>query len=414
MAKARSDSARCVVVGGGPAGMMLGLLLARAGIDVVVLEKHADFLRDFRGDTVHASTLTLLDELGLGEQFAQLPHQLEKRVEIVFDEGSLAQDFDRLPGRHQHIALVPQWDFLGLLADAGRESPHFDLVMSAEVEELIDQSGTVTGVRYLDRDTGERHDLTADLVVGCDGRHSKVRSALGMPLKSIGAPFDCLYVRLPRDASDQPNSIVRFSAIGGLVLINRGDYWQAGILIPKGAARAALADDAGQLRRTITELAPFLADAAAELDASSVATLEVKLERLRRWWAPGALCIGDAAHAMSPIAGVGINLAIQDAVATARMLAPALRGGTLTTRDLRAVQKRRTLPTMVTQALQQSAQRHFISASLSGNPEPLRMPLLMRAINRLPVFSGLFGRLVAIGLRPEALAASLIRNGAAR
>jgi 2-polyprenyl-6-methoxyphenol hydroxylase-like FAD-dependent oxidoreductase len=273
-------------------------------------------------------------------------------------------------------------------------------VMSAELRTLRRDGDHVTGVDYLDRDTGELHELSADLVVGCDGRHSTVRDQLQLPGRVLGSPFDCLYVRMPRQDSHPANTVIRFSSLGGLVLIHRGYYWQAAILIPQGAAATTLADDARSARETIRTLAPYLTEEAAALDASKIATLETRLDRLKRWWAPGALCIGDAAHAMSPIAAVGVNLAIQDAVATANLVGPALRRGHVTGRELAAVQRRRTPPTVFTQALQRSAQKKFYVHPETGRP-PLRVPQPLRTLRHLPFFPHLLGRLVGIGLRPE-------------
>jgi 2-polyprenyl-6-methoxyphenol hydroxylase-like FAD-dependent oxidoreductase len=397
--------ADCVVVGGGPAGVVLGLLLSRCGVDVVVLEKHADFLRDFRGDTVHASTLGLVDELGLGERFAALPHRVEQRVEIVFDDGRVAPQFGRLPGRHQHIALVPQWDFLAMLVDAARESPKFRIVMSAEVEDVLRENGRVAGVRWVDRATGAGHELRADLVVGCDGRHSRVREILALPRRDLAAPFDCLYARLPMHDSDPDRTMVRFSARGGVVMVNRNTYWQVAVLIGKGDP-----DAAGLMRRSIRTLAPVLADRVDAVTAADIARLEVRQDRLRRWWAPGALCIGDAAHAMTPVAGVGINLAIQDAVAAARILVPPLRAGSVTDRDLAAVQRRRIVPTVLTQALQRETQRRAIVTPARDPDEtrpPLRVPQPLRTLRHVPGFLHLFGRVVALGLQPEHLTGPL-------
>ncbi|MBB3732882.1 2-polyprenyl-6-methoxyphenol hydroxylase-like FAD-dependent oxidoreductase [Nonomuraea dietziae] len=264
------------------------------------LEKYPDFLRDFRGDTVHASTLNLLDQLSLGDRFAALPQQREQRLTMEFDDGAITEDFSRLPGRHQHIALVPQWDFLNLLANAAAESPHFHLAQHAEVIDLLRQGGRVRGVRYTDKDTGRTSELAAPLVVATDGRHSTVRDLLGLRPRSSATPHDCLYVRIPRLPGDPDGTFLRFSATGGLIMINRGDYWQAALLIGKDTAQDALADDGAWTRRAIARLAPYTSERMAAIGAADIAVLQIRSDRLARWWVPGALLIGDAAHAMSP------------------------------------------------------------------------------------------------------------------
>ncbi|GAA5037506.1 2-polyprenyl-6-methoxyphenol hydroxylase-like FAD-dependent oxidoreductase [Thermocatellispora tengchongensis] len=410
MGSIANTSMACVVAGGGPAGMVLGLLLARSGVDVAVLEKHPDFLRDFRGDTVHASTLGLLDELGLGARFAVLPQQRERRLTMWFDDGALIEDFGRLPGRHQHIALVPQWDFLNLLAEAGRESPHFHLAQNAEVTGLIRRGGAVGGVRYTDRDTGRTHELHTPLVVGTDGRHSTVRELAGLRPRASAAPHDCLYVRIPRLPGDPEGTFLRFSSSGALIMINRGDYWQAALLIGKGTADAARAGDGAWTRRTIARLAPYTRERMEAIGADDIAALQIRIDRLSRWWVPGALLIGDAAHAMSPIAGVGINLAIQDAVAAARILLPGLRRGRVGTGDLARVQRRRWWPTVITQAAQRSAQERFVAASIAGDDRPaapLRIPQPLRTLRHWRGFPYLMGRVVGFGVRPERLTGPL-------
>ena len=319
-----NERTTCLVVGGGPAGMVLGLLMARAGVEVTVLEKHADFLRDFRGDTVHASTLALLDELGLGERFARIPHRLLDRMQVQLDNGSFpVADLRRLPGAHQHIALVPQWDLLDLLADAAGEEPTFTLRRNAEARELLYDGHRVAGVRYVDRETGAEHELRASVTVACDGRGSTVRAAAGLRPRSFGVPMDVWWFRLPRRDDDPPGGVGRFTRGHFCVLIDRGDYWQCAYLIRKGSDAALRAAGIEELRRRFATLLPWLGDRVDSLRSwDDVRLLDVRLERLRRWDRDGLLLIGDAAHAMSPVGGVGINLAVQDAVAAARVLGP--------------------------------------------------------------------------------------------
>ena len=395
---------RCCVVGGGPAGMVLGLVLARCGVEVVVLEKHADFLRDFRGDTVHASTLTLLDELGLGERFAAITHRRIDRFRVGLPSGTFTlAELDRLPGRHRHIALAPQWDLLDLLADAGRDEPGFDLRMSTEVTGLVrGPGGRVTGVRYRTAD-GATGELAADLVVAADGRGSATRDAAGLRPRSFGVPMDVWWFRLPREESDDAGALFRIGTGRGMVLIDRGDYWQCAYLIPKGRDAVMRARDIGALHADIADLVPWLAARAPTIASwDEVKLLSVRLNRLRRWWVDGLLCIGDAAHAMSPVGGVGINLAVQDAVAAARILAPRLRAGRPGRWALARVQLRRWLPTAVTQGAQRGAHRAVIGPMLAGTVQSTtRPPVPLRVLRRVPVLRRALGYGVAIGLRPE-------------
>jgi 2-polyprenyl-6-methoxyphenol hydroxylase-like FAD-dependent oxidoreductase len=381
----------CAVVGGGPAGMVLGLLLARAGVEVTVLEKHADFLRDFRGDTVHASTLTLLDELGLGERFAALPQRRMDRTQVQLDGGTAqVADLGRLPGDHQHIALVPQWDFLDLLADAAEEEPAFTLRRRAEVVGLLRDGGRVVGVRYRDRSDPDRgdsdsdsdregadvasgeHDLHATLTVACDGRGSAVRAAAGLRPRSFGVPMDVWWFRLPRQAGDPEGGVGRISVGEFMVMIDRGEYWQCGYLIRKGSDARVRAAGIEAFRSRLVRLVPWVADRVDHLRSfDDVRLLDVRLDRLRRWYADGLVFIGDAAHAMSPVGGVGINLAVQDAVAAARLLAPALRaGGPVPRRRLLRVQLRRWWPTALIQGGQRLAHRGLVGRALSRAPDP--------------------------------------------
>ncbi|MFC7675576.1 FAD-dependent oxidoreductase [Mycolicibacterium sp. GCM10028919] len=391
----------CLVAGGGPAGMMLGLLLARAGVDVTVMEKHADFLRDFRGDTVHASTLRLLDELGLGQQFAALPHRMIEGVNATIQDTTLHIDLRRLPGPHKHIALVPQWDFLELLATAARSEPTFRLLRSTEVLGLTRSGGKVTGVRYRDADGVEKQ-MHAHLTVACDGRSSTLRDDAGLATRNFGAPMDVWWFRLPRHADDPHglNGVFQFGH--GCALIDRGDYFQIAYLIRKGADAAMREEGIESLRREITELVPWLADRVDQLASfDDVKLLDVQLNRLRRWYADGLLLIGDAAHAMSPIGGVGINLAVADAVAAARILAGPLRTRSVTTRRLAAVQARRWLPAAIIQRVQRTVQDRAIAVAI-GNPEGLRdAPRAVVLANRFPALRAIAAYGVAIGPLPE-------------
>ena len=374
-----NERTTCLVVGGGPAGMVLGLLMARAGVEVTVLEKHADFLRDFRGDTVHASTLALLDELGLGERFARIPHRLLDRMQVQLDNGSFpVADLRRLPGAHQHIALVPQWDLLDLLADAAGEEPTFTLRRNAEARELLYDGHRVAGVRYVDRETGAEHELRASVTVACDGRGSTVRAAAGLRPRSFGVPMDVWWFRLPRRDDDPPGGVGRFASGHFCVLIDRGDYWQCAYLIRKGSDAALRAAGIEELRRRFADAAAVAGRPGRRLRSwDDVRLLDVRLDRLRRWDRDGLLLIGDAAHAMSPVGGVGINLAVQDAVAAARVLGPALASGGIVPRSvLRRVQRRRWWPTVLVQGFQRLAHRVVLGQALRNAPgaRPDRRP----------------------------------------
>lgn len=391
---------QCCVTGGGPAGMMLGLLLARAGVDVVVLEKHADFLRDFRGDTIHPSTLEVVHELGLLDDFLRQPHQEAPSLAANFagDEFPLA-DFTSLPTRCKFIALMPQWDFLAFLARHAKEYPTFRLVMKAAVTELVYDGDRVAGVRATTPDSPL--EVRAPLTVGCDGRHSTVRACAGLPVKDLGAPMDVLWMRLSHKPSDGNRIGGRFDRGRIFIMLYRGDYWQCGFVIPKGEHAAVMARGMEAFRADIAAVAPQLADRVDELRSwDQVKLLTVSVDRLRKWWRPGLLCIGDAAHAMSPVGGVGINLAIQDAVATANALAVKLKAGTVTGSDLAAVQRRRTLPTQLTQWLQVQVQKRVITRALAAKG-PLRTPLAFRLFRRFPVLRRIPARLVGVGIRPE-------------
>ncbi|MHA6617006.1 FAD-dependent oxidoreductase [Pseudonocardia sp. DLS-67] len=401
--------------------MILGLLMARAGVETTVLEKHADFLRDFRGDTVHASTLTLLDELGLGERFAALPHREVDQIQVQLDAGTVqVGDLSRLPGAHQHIALVPQWDFLDLVADAAEEEPTFTLRRNAEAVGLLRDGERVSGVHYRDRTDGSEHEIRASLTVACDGRDSAVRAAAGLVPRTFGVPIDVWWFRLPRRETDPAGLLGRVSGGQFAVMIDRGDYWQCAFLIAKGSDAAMRAAGLERFRERIAALAPWMADRLDALTSlDDVKLLDVKLERLRSWHREGLLLIGDAAHAMSPVGGVGINLAVADAVAAARLLAPALRSGGVVPRSLlRRVQRRRWWPTALIQGAQRLAHRAVLSRRATTANTPVAspagpadgsvptapteaLPPPLRLLRRFPVLQGVPGRLVAIGPFPE-------------
>jgi 2-polyprenyl-6-methoxyphenol hydroxylase-like FAD-dependent oxidoreductase len=392
----------CLVAGGGPAGVMLGLLLARAGVRVTVIEKHADFLRDFRGDTVHASTLRLLDELGLGPRFAQIPHRLINtvRMEIAGDPVSL--DLSRLPGAHQHIALVPQWDFLEMLAAAAEAEPTFRLLRSTEVTGVLrdgDRSNRVVGVTYRDQ-AGEAREMRAELTVACDGRSSTVRSAMGLTPRSFGAPMDVWWFRLPR-RPDDPSGLAGVLRAGRAVItIDRGDYCQIAYIIPKGTDAQLRAQGIDALREALESMVPWLADRVDALNSfDDVKLLDVQLNRLRRWYADGVLLIGDAAHAMSPVGGVGINLAVADAVAAARILAGPLRAGRVSRPQLARVQARRWLPAVLLQAAQRMIHANVIAVAVGGADQG--PPRAVGLVSRSTALRRFIGYLVAIGPLPE-------------
>jgi 2-polyprenyl-6-methoxyphenol hydroxylase-like FAD-dependent oxidoreductase len=400
MEERREVRTRCCVVGGGPAGMMLGYLLARAGIDVVVLEKHADFLRDFRGDTIHPSTLELMGELGILDEFLRLPHQ-----EVPQLSGELGgkrypvADFRHLPTRCRFIAFMPQWDFLDFLARQGARYPGFHLRMRTAAEGLIDEGGRTVGVRATDPEGPL--EIRADLVVGADGRHSTVREASGLNVRQLGAPMDVLWFSLPRQPTDPGDTVGVFDAGRIFVQINRGDHWQCGYVIAKGTLDEIRARGLPAFRQSVAALVPFAADRVGTLASwDDVKLLTVAVDRLDTWHRPGVLCIGDAAHTMSPVGGVGINLAVQDAVAAANLLATPLREGRLTEADLAKVQRRRELPARVTQRLQILVQNRVITRVL-GRDQALEPPLALNLLARFPRLRQLPARLIGIGVRPE-------------
>ena len=391
---------RCCIAGGGPAGMMLGLLLARAGIDVLVLEKHADFLRDFRGDTIHPSTLEVIHELGLLDEFLKLPHQEVRALKAQVGPLPLViADFSHLPTRCKFIALMPQWDFLDFLVRQAARYPGFKLRMQTEAIGLIEENGRIAGVRATGPD-GELR-IRADLVVGADGRASRVRAAAGLDVEDLGAPIDVLWFRLPRSPGDPEDTMGRFEVGHLFVMINRGDYWQCAYVIAKGTLDTLKARGIESFRAGVAALAPFARDRVGELRHwDAIRLLTVRVDRLRRWHRPGLLCIGDAAHAMSPVGGVGINLAIQDAVAAANILTARLREGPPVEADLHRVQQRRMLPTRVTQRLQVLVQNRIIEPVL-GSVGALQPPLAVRLMARIPFLRRIPARLVGLGIRPE-------------
>ncbi|MFY9845787.1 MAG: FAD-dependent oxidoreductase [Terriglobales bacterium] len=389
----------CCVVGGGPAGMMLGYLLARKGLEVTVLEKHRDFFRDFRGDTVHPSTLEVLKELGLLKEFLDLPHEEVASLGVILG-GSFFEvaDFRHVPVTCKFVALMPQWDFLNFLSGHAKKIPSFQLLMEHEATDLIREGERIAGV--VARHAGRAVRIHADLVVGCDGRHSVTRKAAGLRVIEHGVPIDVLWFRISRKPGD-PGQVLGNANYGkALILINRSDYFQAGLIIAKGSYDEIRARGLDAFRADIRRLAPYLGDRVDELhDWEQIKILTVQINRLRRWYRPGLLCIGDAAHAMSPAGGVGINLAIQDAVATANLLARPLRERSVPEAALAAVQKRRELPARVTQAIQIFAHRGM--ARLFEHPGPIQAPWQVKAASRIPGIHRALGYAVGIGMRPE-------------
>jgi len=390
---------RCVIAGGGPAGIMAGYLLARAGVPVIVLEKHADFFRDFRGDTIHPSTLELMYELGLLEEFLKQPHQEVRELRAVINGQTVPiGDFTKLPTRCKFIAFMPQWDFLSFLSTHAKEFPSFQLLMQHEVVDLTFDQQRVTGVRAK-TPRGEL-EIRADLIIGADGRHSIIQARAGLERQEFGVPIDVLWTQISKKQDDPQQALGFFQAGKLLVLLDRGDYWQCGFVIPKGDFDEIKKRGLRQFQNDIVSFAGFLRDRVAELDDwSKIKLLTVQINRLRDWCRDGLLCIGDSAHAMSPAGGVGINLAIQDAVATANLLAGKLRTGPVSVDDLRKVQARREWPTQLIQAMQVFIHRRVVTGQTSHRKDSL--PLVFRLLKWFPVLRQIPARFIGIGPRPE-------------
>ncbi|MBB2971337.1 FAD-dependent oxidoreductase [Mesorhizobium sp. RMAD-H1] len=390
----------CCIAGGGPAGLMLGYLLARAGIDVVVLEKHEDFLRDFRGDTIHPSTLEIMNQLGLLEEFLQLPHQKARKLHAEVGGRSVTiADFSRLPCEAKFIAFMPQWDFLDFLARKAGGFPNFRLILGAEITDLLHENGAVKGVFV--RNGDQSFMVRADLVVGADGRNSIIRQKAAMEVRSFGTPTDVLWMKLSHLPGDPVQAMGHVGPKQGFVMIDRGDYWQCGYIIRKQSFEELKAQGLSHFRQLLAEASPFPRERFGEIASwGQVHLLSVRVDRLKRWWAPGVLCIGDAAHAMSPIGGVGVNLAIQDAVAAANILAVPLKEGRLAPGHLAKVQRRRSFPTWATQSLQLMMRRRR-RGNDAGAAGPAQTSGVMQKIARRPWLAHVAGRLIGLGFRPE-------------
>ncbi len=397
---------RCCIVGGGPAGIMLGYLLARAGIDVVVMEKHKDFFRDFRGDTIHPSTLTVMDELGLLDEFLKLPHSEVRSLSgnISGTVVTLA-DLRYVPGRCKFVAFIPQWDFLNFVAQHAQRFPTFRLLMETEARTVLSRDGVTTGIHALVRGE-EELTVTADLTVAADGRASVLRAASGGEMEELGAPIDALWFRLSKHANDPGQTFGNIVAGSILVAIDRLDYYQCAMVIRKGGFAAMQSRGLEAFRRDVAAVAPFLVDRMDELQSwDDIKLLTVMVNRLKKWYSPGLLFIGDAAHAMSPVGGVGINLAIQDAVACSNLLTEPLRRGAPSEADLQRVQRRREPPTRQTQALQVFLQRNILERVLDTS-KTLSLPWFFKLFNWIPILRAIPARVIGVGFRPEHMATS--------
>lgn len=399
----RTINVRCCIVGGGPAGMMLGYLLGRAGIDVVVLEKHADFFRDFRGDTVHPSTLQVMDELGLIDGFLKLPHQRLQKLDGMFG-GTMVRiaDLGRLHVKYPFIAMMPQWDFLNFLRESGKRFASLKVMMNAEATDLLRNGDQIAGVRA--KTPEGVLDIQADLTIACDGRHSIMRESSGLAIEEIAAPMDVLWFRAGRPTKAE-NVFARVDPGKMMVTFDRGDYWQCAYVIPKGQYDAVKARGLQALLDDVVRMAPILKSGLADVKSwDDVKLLTVAINRLKRWTRPGLLCIGDAAHAMSPVGGVGVNMAVQDAVATANLLAAKLATGCPTEEELDAVRRRREFPVRMTQRMQTIVQNNIITGALKPGDQPLKAPLVIRLVTAVPWLQGLTARFVGLGVRPEHVA----------
>jgi 2-polyprenyl-6-methoxyphenol hydroxylase-like FAD-dependent oxidoreductase len=397
----RTIHTRCCIVGGGPAGMMLGYLLGRAGVETLVLEKHADFFRDFRGDTVHPSTLQVMDELGLIDGFLKLPHQQLQKMDGKFGTASIrVADLSRLKVKYPFIAFMPQWDFLNFLRESGRRFSSLKVMMNAEAADLIWSGEKVVGVSA---DTPEGPlEIRAELAIGCDGRHSIVRQRASLEVEEIGAPMDVLWFRAGKRENETESVFARIETGKMMVTFDRSDYWQCAYVIAKGQYDSVKTRGLDAFRNEVIVMAPNLASGISDVKSwDDVKLLTVAINRLRRWTRPGLLCIGDAAHAMSPVGGVGVNLAIQDAVATANLLAARLTGGCPSEDELDAVRRRREFPVRMTQAMQVVVQNNIIGVALKPGDHPLRLPLFVRVLNAIPWLQGITARFIALGVRPE-------------